>query len=153
MLDHLGDKSNRATRPTHAEPKREREAGYDQIRAPGTRVGIGRGESAEHAEMKQECEAKECHLKAKRTAAKVLSGRGEKHQKSGCNHNRERTQGPGFQLPRQPGEPVIIHAEADQAQIQQDHRGQEDGETHQMEGLNHRHAVLTVTDEDERGPI
>ena len=50
---------------------------------PDLRAGISSGEPANHAEMKQECEAKECHLEAKRVAAKVLSGCGEEHQKSG----------------------------------------------------------------------
>jgi len=102
--------------------------------------------------MKQECEAKERYLEAKRMAINVFSGGGEKHQKPRGNHNRERAQGPGLDLPRQPGESVLLHAKAGQPQVLHEHGSQEDCESHQVERLNRGHAVLAVADENERRP-
>lgn len=102
--------------------------------------------------MKQECEAKEHHLEAKRVATNVFSRGSKKHQNSGCNHNRESADGPGLELARQPAESVISHAKASQPQIQYEHSGQENGKSHQVERLNRGHAVLAVADEDEWRP-
>src|SRR5271165_4343997 len=106
-IPRLRNKGNRSPRPAHAEPKRKREAGHNHIHPSRTHAGIRPGQSAHYKEMKQECQAKQHHLDAKRMAVDILSGGRQKDQQSRGHHENERARGPGPQLPRQPGDPIV----------------------------------------------
>src|SRR3954451_4300033 len=141
----LWDESNGAASPPHAEPKRHRQARYNDIRTPRTLPGR-RGGPPKRQEVKQDRESESRHLSSKRITAQIFSGGGHKDHQPGENRHRRGDRHPWPELPRESGGRELPQSKPGKPYVHCHNGREENRQAGQMNRLNQGHAVPAVPD-------